>query len=382
MADTFAATMPSRLPLSRRTDKPALDWTSYKSQLLHSIRTLEDLREWIDVTPDEERAIHESEGRYRWSITPYYAALMDRRDPGCPVRQQAVPNPLELIPHLGSDVDPVGDRTYLKTRRVVHKYPDRSLLLVTEACPVYCRHCTRKYHTTDLSGTYFGEGDDPSYEEDFAYLRRTKAIRDVLLTGGDPLMLADAQLDRILGRLRAIEHIEILRIGTRFPVLLPQRITPALCQMLERYHPIYVNTHFNHPKEITPEAAEACDRLLRHGIPVQNQAVLLKGINDDLDTMKRLLAGLLKIRVLPYYLYHCDNVTGVSHFVTSIEAGRRLLRGLIGHTTGFSVPEYVITTRAGKIPLSEDHLRVEGGKVVLKSYSGAEAILDNPDLLA
>ena len=348
------------------------DWSSWVWHMTNSIRTVEQLKQWVDITQEEEEAIKACEGKYKWSITPYYASLMDKSDQSCPVRLQAIPSLREFQNIQWSEVDPVGDRENLKTQRVIHKYPDRIVMLVTDVCPVYCRHCTRKYHTTDLSGTYFGNSDTFSRESDLGYIRSHPEIRDVLLTGGDPLILSDKRLEQIISDLRSIDHIEIIRIGSRFPVLLPQRITKELCEMLEKYHPIYLNTHFNHPKEITAQAAEACDRLLRHGIPVQNQSVLLSGINDDLQTMKKLCTELVRIRVIPYYLYHCDNVVGASHFMTSIEKGRQIMRGLIGYTTGFAVPRYIVTTRIGKIPLSEDHVSYKENCVSLVNYQGKE----------
>lgn len=358
-----------------------LVWADWRSQLQHRIDTLEELRRWINVTPDEEQAILDSAGKYRWSITPYYAALMDKDDPMCPIRQQSVPSGQEFISFTGSDPDPVGDTVYRKTNRVVHKYPDRVILLITEVCAVYCRHCTRKYHTTDVNGTYFESNEAASWEQDFEYIASHPEIRDVLLTGGDPLTYSDEKLELIISRLRKIPHVEIIRIGSRYPVLLPQRITPEFCAMLEKYHPIWLNTHFNHPKEITPEAAEACDRLLRHGIPVQNQTVLLKGLNDNLETMRALLKGLLKIRVRPYYLYHCDNVTGVSHFVTSIAKGREIMRGLLGHMTGFAVPQYIVTTKLGKIPLWEEQFHQDDQGYWLENYNDETMRVDDPNLL-
>ena len=347
-----------------------LIWSDWKSQLQHRITTVEQLREWIDVSDREAQAIEACAGKYRWSVTPYYAALMDRADEACPIRRQAVPSLEELTTFPGTSSDPVGDTVYRKTNRVVHKYPDRVIMLVTEACAVYCRHCTRKYHTTDLEGSYFEKSEAASWDEDFEYIASHPEIRDVLLTGGDPLTYGDSKLELIISRLRRIPHVEIIRIGSRYPVLLPQRITPEFCAMLEKYHPIWLNTHFNHPKEITPEAAEACDRLLRHGIVVQNQSVLLKGINDNLQTMQLLLRELLKIRVRPYYLYHCDNVTGVSHFATSIATGREIMRGLLGHMSGFAVPQYIITTSLGKIPLWEEQLHVHQNNFWLENYKG------------
>lgn len=338
--------------------------------MANRINSVEKLEEWVNVTEAERQAIALTKRTYKFSVTPYYASLMDPEDPSCPIRQQAIPSAEELREYPGADVDPVGDTIYRKTNRVVHKYPDRVVLLVTETCPVYCRHCTRKFHTTSTEGTYFGDREAMSFEEDFSYIAETPAIRDVLLTGGDPLVYNERKLEYIISNLRKIPHVEIIRIGSRFPVLLPQRITTELCQMLEQHHPVWLNTHFNHPKEITPEAAAACDRLLRHGIPVQNQSVLLKGINDDVDTMRELLTGLLKIRVRPYYLYHCDNVVGVSHFATSLETGKAITEQLHGHITGFSVPNYIITTKLGKIPITKQYVTSEGDGYVLEGYQG------------
>lgn len=360
------------MSVDRRTEflkrLPSLDWGDWRSQMKHRIQTLEALREFINVTPAEQESIERSKGRYRWSITPYYASLMEPDNERCPIRLQAVPGLQEFEAYPEADIDPVGDMYYRKTNRVVHKYPDRIVLLVTRSCPVYCRHCTRKFHTTDVEGSYFGESEARSYDEDFEYIAAHPEIRDVLLTGGDPLMYTEEKLEPIIRRLRAIPSVEIIRIGSRFPVLLPQRITPELCQMLEKYHPIWFSTHFNHPKELTEEAARACDLLLRHGIPVQNQTVLLKGINDDLPTLKQLMSGLLKIRVRPYYLYHCDNVVGVSHFATTIEAGRALMEGLHGFMTGFAVPQYIVTTKLGKIPLAREYLHQDAEGYWVENY--------------
>lgn len=356
-----------------------LVWSDWRSQLQHRIQTLADLQKWVNVTPNEAEAIRASVGKYRWSITPYYASLMDRNDPNCPIRRQSVPALQEFQTFPGAEPDPVGDTLYRKTNRVVHKYPDRVVLLVTEVCAVYCRHCTRKFHTTDLEGTYFETSEAASWEQDFDYIASHPEIRDVLLTGGDPLTYSDEKLELIISRLRKIPHVEIIRIGSRYPVLLPMRITPEFCAMLEKYHPIWLSTHFNHPKEITLEAAAACDRLLRHGIPVQNQSVLLKGINDDLNTMRSLLHELLKIRVRPYYLYHCDNVTGVSHFATSVEKGREIMRGLLGHTTGFAVPQYIVTTKLGKIPLWETQVHADEQGYWLENYQGQTLHLAESD---
>ena len=360
---------PKHRPIESSRRRPPAEWGNWRKQMGHRITTLDGLREWIDVTPSEEEAIERSKGKYRWSITEYYASLMDPHDENCPIRLQAVPNLREFEPDPAATVDPVGDMKYRRTNRVIHKYPDRIVFLVTAVCPVYCRHCTRKYHTTDLEGTYFEGSEAKSLDEDLSYVAQHDEIRDVLLTGGDPLVYPDEKLAYILRSLRAIPHVEIIRIGTRFPVLMPDRITPEFCRLLEEVHPSWLNTHFNHPKEITPEAAAACDRLLRSGVPVQNQSVLLKGVNDNVDTMRELLHGLLRIRVRPYYLYHCDNVVGVSHFMTSLEQGREIMEQLMGFTTGFSVPQYVLTTDLGKIPAFRQKIaRDERGDLWVENY--------------
>ncbi|RLV04635.1 arginine 2,3-aminomutase [Streptomyces griseocarneus] len=363
-------------PAGFRPRVPAAEWDDWRWHMRRRITTVEKARQWIRLSPDEEKAIAGAAGKYRWSITPYYASLMDPDDPRCPVRQQAVPAPGELAEFPGAEVDPVGDTHYRRTNRVVHKYRDRVVLLVTEACPVYCRHCTRKFHTTDLDGTYFRDDEGGDYTEDLRYIAGHPEIRDVLLTGGDPLSYRDGKLEEIVAALRAIPSVEIVRIGSRFPVLLPQRVTDELCAMLARYHPVWLNTHFNHPKELTGEAAAAVDRLLRHGIPVGNQTVLLRGVNDDIATMRALMTGLLRIRVRPYYLYHCDNVTGVSHFMTSVEKGLEIMEGLQGHITGFGVPQYVLTTRIGKIPLARPYATRTPDGLLLRNHEGRTLVLD------
>ncbi|MGW7066379.1 arginine 2,3-aminomutase [Streptomyces sp. NPDC054855] len=379
MPRTPGATDADRHPVPDRPGIPGItetEWNDWRWHMRKRVTNVDKARQWINLTADEEQAIDKSAGKYRWSVTPYYASLMDPDDPTCPIRQQAVPALGELAEFSGAEVDPVGDMFYRKTNRVVHKYPDRVIMLITEACPVYCRHCTRKFHTTDVDGSYFRDNEGESFEEDLRYIAEHPEIRDVLLTGGDPLSYRDGKLEEIISGLRAIPSVEIIRIGSRFPVLLPQRVTDELCEMLARYHPVWLNTHFNHPKEITPESAAAVDRLLRHGIPVGNQTVLLRGVNDDVETMRTLMTELLRIRVRPYYLYHCDNVTGVSHFMTSIEKGWEIMEGLQGHITGFGVPQYVLTTKIGKIPIAQPYFsRVPEG-LLLRNYRGQEMVVD------
>lgn len=355
------------------------EWGSLSFHMHNLIRTEEQLSKWVRLTDDEKQAIKAVDGKYLWMITPYYASLMDKDDPKCPIRLQAIPHKNEMKKFKGASVDPVGDTQNTVTRRVIHKYPNRIVLLVSDTCPVYCRHCTRKFHTTDVEGSYFNQNFDKSYEADFEYIRNHKEIDDVLLTGGDPLILPDVKLEQIIKTLRSIPHVNIIRLGTRYPVFMPQRITDGFCSMLAKYHPVWLNTHFNHPVEITDEAAKACDKLICHGIPVQNQSVLLKGINDSVDTMKSLLKGLLRIRVRPYYLYHCDNVTGVSHFMTSIEKGKEIIDSLVGFETGFSVPTYVLTTTLGKIAIQREYITSQNGRLYAHNYKGKS--LDVTDAL-
>ena len=345
-------------------------WNDWRWQMSNSIRKAENLARWVNLTDDEISAIEKTSKKYKWRVTPYYASLMDKTDPNCPVRLQALPHNNELMQFEDSDVDPVGDTIYRKTNRIVHKYPDRVIFLVTEVCPVYCRHCTRKFHTTSKDGTYFEKSEGVSYELDYQYLEEHPEIKDVLLTGGDPLTYADHKIEALIKRLRQIPHIEIIRIGSRYPVLLPQRITEDFCSMLEKYHPIWLSTHFNHPKELSEDAVAACDRLLRHGVPIQNQTVLLRGINDDVDTMRSLMRGLLRARVKPYYIYHCDNVSGVSHFMTSVEKGREIMKSLLGHMSGYALPRYIVTTKLGKIPLERTYVINEDNNLTVENYNG------------
>jgi lysine 2,3-aminomutase len=363
----------------RRLGISADDWGDWRWHMRNRLRTAEDLASWISLAPEEEEGIEAVAGRYDWFVTPYYASLMDPDDPSCPIRLQALPSVAEMTTAAGDDPDPVGDMSYRATNRVIHKYHDRVVLLVTSQCPVLCRFCTRKFHTTAYDGTYFEVGEAVGFDEDLEYIRAHPEIRDVLLTGGDPLTYSDSRLERIIAPLREIEHVEVVRIGTRYPVLLPQRITPELCTMLDRYQPIWLNTHFNHPTELTSDSRGACERLLRAGVPVGNQSVLLRGVNDETAVMTELVRALIQARVRPYYLYQCDNVEGVSHFQTTIESGRAIMRDLVGHTTGFAVPSYIVTTKAGKIPLSEDNiLSVDDSAIVLRSHTGEVVTIPVP----
>jgi lysine 2,3-aminomutase len=341
------------------------DWTSWQWQMRNRIRTAGDLERYLKPSPDEAQAIDALADRFRFVITPYYASLMDD-DPACPIRRQVVPRLAELGDPLGL-ADPLDEVAHSPVKNVVRVYPDRIAFCVNNECALYCRYCLRKRMVGDEDWTM----QRRELEAALAWIRATPEIRDVLLTGGDPLTYADDKLDWLLGELRAIPHVEILRLGTRYPVTLPFRVTDALCRMLERHHPLWVNTHFNHPKELTPEAAEACDRLTRAGCPVGNQSVLLAGINDTVDTMKALCEGLVRMRVRPYYCYQAQLLEGTAHFRVPIERGIELFRQLRGRTSGFAIPRYVLDTPYGKVPLEHPYVKGrEGDCVVVESFDG------------
>jgi len=302
---------------------------------------------------------------FPFQVTPYYAGLI--RSIGDPIWKQCIPDERELC-DSGLQADPLSETSLSPVPGLIHRYPDRVVLLVSNRCPVYCRFCMRKRHV--------GEGDAPlrreSLDRALAYIAENRAIRDVILSGGDPLMLDDESLDHVLCRLRAIPHVSIVRIGTRAPVTLPERVTPGLCDMLKRYHPLYINTHFNHPAEITPASAAACGLLADAGIALGNQTVLLAGVNDSLATMRELMSGLLSLRVRPYYIHQMDLVRGTGHFRTSVSVGLDIIRGLRGHLSGLAVPHYVIDLPEGKgkVPILPDNLEREGDLLHLRTYLG------------
>jgi len=342
---------------------------NWQWQLRNRITTLGELENWVHLTVEEKRAIQYSSGRLKMAITPHYAGLMDKNDPECPVRKQAVPSLDEFKTSIHELSDPCGEEHDTVAPGLVHRYPDRVLLLVTDACAMYCRHCTRRR----IVGSSEGALNDAQLERSLDYIRQDKKIRDILISGGDALLLPDAKLDSLLSRLRAIEHIEMLRIGTRVPVTLPQRITPDLIAVLKKYHPLYMSIHFNHPKEISPETRKACQDLADAGIPLGSQTVLLKGINDKPSVMIRLVHELLKIRVRPYYLYQCDLAPGTEHFRTSVSAGIRIIEALRGHTTGYAVPTFVIDAPGGggKVPVNPEYIISRSRKgVIMRNYEG------------
>ncbi len=354
------------------------DWNDWRWQNRHRVRTLADLERMLDLTPDERDAILRHSGSLPVGITPYYASLLDAADPLQGLRRTVVPVGDEYLRGPGEADDPLGEDDTSPVPGLVHRYPDRVLLLVTNFCSVYCRYCTR----ARMVGAV-GERSIRKHDLDAAidYIERTPAIRDVLLSGGDPLSLDDERLEWILGRLRRIPHVEFIRIGSKQPVVQPQRVTPALVRILKRYHPLWMSLHFTHPDEITPEVAESCGRLADAGIPLGSQTVLLKGVNDDVATMRRLVHGLLRIRVRPYYLYQCDPITGSAHFRTPVAKGVEIIRGLRGHTTGYAVPTFVIDAPdgGGKIPLSPDYVAGRNGDdLLLTNYAGGQYRYPDP----
>ena len=344
-------------------------WNDWKWQFRHRITTTDQLKSILPLTEQEQTEINTCLGVFRMAITPYYASLINPGDPNDPIRMQAVPSILETHVDENDLSDPLGEMSDSPVPHVVHRYPDRVLLLVTLQCAMYCRHCTRRRAV--------GEEDKPITEAQLqkaiAYIRAHKEIRDVLISGGDPLTMSTEKLEHIIASLRAIDHVEIIRIGTRVPVVLPMRITQELTDMLRKYHPIWINTHFNHPNELTAESARACANIVDAGIPLGNQTVLLRGVNDDANTMKRLLLGLVKMRVRPYYLYQCDLSCGIGHFRTRVEVGIDIMHQLTGNISGYALPKYVIDAPGGggKIPVAYDYvLRKDDREVVLENYRG------------
>jgi lysine 2,3-aminomutase len=349
-------------------DVPDEQWNDWRWQLSHRVNHLELLETFIHLTEEEIEGVT-AENKFRLDITPYFASLIDPDDPMCPVRQQVIPKGRELRAFESMMKDSLAEDRHSPVPGLVHRYPDRVLMLVTTQCASYCRYCTRSRIVGDSTATF----SRAEFELQLGYLRRTPQVRDVLLSGGDGLTLAPRILDYLLNELRKIEHIEIIRIGSRVPVFLPQRITDELCEMLAKYHPLWLNIHVNHPKEITPELYRACDKLSRAGVPLGNQSVLLAGINDSVHIQRELVHQLVQMRVRPYYLYQCDLVPGAGHFRTSVSKGIEIIEGLRGHTSGYAVPTYVIDAPGGggKIPVMPQYLISQApGKVVLRNFEG------------
>jgi len=356
-------------------------WRDWKWQMQNRITSVEQLIDIIELTEKEIEGINASLKKLRMAITPYYTMLMDPYNPECPVRKQAVPSPLELIPSPTDMIDPLAEDRDSPVSRITHRYPDRILFLVTDQCGSYCRHCTRRRYAgkTDKAAT------DKEIDIALDYIRNTLTVRDVLLSGGDPLTMSNERLEKILIKLREIPHVEIIRIGSRLPCTLPYRITEELCNMLKKYHPIYINTHFNHPKELTDESISALQKLVDSGIPVGNQTVLLRGINDNISVMKNLCLDLMQAKVRPYYIYQCDLSEGIEHFRTTVGKGIEIIEALRGHISGLAVPTYVIDAPGGggKIPVSPQYLiSIGDGKTILRNYEGAISVYTEPEKLA
>jgi len=356
---------------------PDDQWNDWRWQLSHRLNTVEDFEKVLTLTESERQALS-AQNLFRVEITPYFISLINPEDPNDPVRRQVIPTANEIIPFTGMMQDSLAEDRHSPVPGLVHRYPDRVLMLVTTQCASYCRYCTRSRIVGDPSATF----SRAEFELQLEYLRRTPQVRDVLLSGGDPLTLAPKILDELLSRLREIPHIEIIRIGSRVPVFLPQRVTPELCAMLEKYHPLWMNIHVNHPNEITAELEQACNLLSHAGIPLGNQSVLLAGVNDCVHIQRRLVQDLVRIRVRPYYLYQCDLVKGAGHFRTTIAKGIEIIEGLRGHTSGYAIPTYVVDAPGGggKIPVMPQYLISQApGKVVLRNFEGFITTYDEPN---
>jgi lysine 2,3-aminomutase len=349
-------------------DVPDDKWNDWRWQMSNRLNTVAELAHVLDLSESERKAL-ESKNLFRVDITPYFASLIDPHDPHDPIRAQVIPTDKEMVPFTSMMEDSLAEDRHSPVPGLVHRYPDRVLMLVTTQCASYCRYCTRSRIVGDPSQTF----SRAEFDAQIAYLERTPQVRDVLLSGGDPMVLAPKLFKEIISRLRAIPHIEIIRIGSRVPVFLPMRVTQEMCDMLAKYHPIWLNIHVNHPNEITPELAAACDRLSRAGIPLGNQSVLLAGVNDSVHIQRKLVHELVMMRVRPYYLYQCDLVEGAGHFRTTVSKGIEIIEGLRGHTSGYSVPTFVVDAPGGggKIPVMPNYVLSQApGKVVLRNFEG------------
>ncbi|MBI9046070.1 MAG: lysine 2,3-aminomutase [Anaerolineaceae bacterium] len=352
-------------------------WNNWKWQIKNRISDVEELKKYLALTANEEEGVNKCLQTLRMAITPYYLSLIDPDDVNCPIRKQAVPSHLELNRHPEDLVDPLHEDGDSPVPGLTHRYPDRVLLLVTDQCSMYCRHCTRRR----FAGQTDHELPSKYIDDAVEYIKKNTQIRDVLISGGDPLALSDERLDRILAKIHAIPHVEIIRIGTRVPVVMPQRITPSLITVLRKYHPIWINTHFNHPNELTPESEKACADLSDGGIPLGNQSVLLRGVNDCVHVMGNLVKKLVKNRVRPYYIYQCDLSLGLSHFRTPVSVGMEIIEGMRGHISGLCVPTYVIDAPGGggKVPIMPNYVVSHGlNKVIVRNFEGVIARYKEP----
>ncbi|MBR0085681.1 MAG: lysine 2,3-aminomutase, partial [Lachnospiraceae bacterium] len=358
-------------------DIPDELWNDWRWQYKNRIQTVEELKKYIALSETETKGIEKCLETLRMAITPYYLSLIDPDDPDDPVRKQAIPTEDELKFAQEDLSDPLHEDADSPVPGLTHRYPDRVLFLITDQCSMYCRHCTRRR----FAGQHDCSVPADQVDKAIDYIARHPEVRDVLLSGGDALMMSDEKLENIIRKIREIPHVEIIRIGSRIPVVMPQRITPELCNMLKKYHPIWLNTHFNHAKEITEESAAACARLADAGIPLGNQTVLLAGINDCVHVMKELMHGLVKIRVRPYYIYQCDLSMGLTHFRTPVSKGIEIIEALRGHTSGFAVPTFVVDAPGGggKIPVMPNYVISQTpGKVILRNYEGVVTTYTEP----
>ena len=353
------------------------NWNDWKWQFRNRIITVEKLSTVIPLSAKEKTQLKLVTSKYPLSVTPYYLSLINVYDPDDPVRKQAIPSFEEItLGNVGFE-DPLGEKRDSVVPGLVHRYHDRALMVLTDICPMFCRHCTRKreWHNGGWVRT------PTEIKTMLDYIRRHKNLRDVILSGGDPLTLSTQRLEDVISKLRQIDHVEIIRIGTRFPVVLPHRIDNELCDMLSKYGPIWLNTQFNHPNEITSESAAACNRLLRAGIPVNNQSVLLRGVNDNVETQTKLCNGLLEIKVRPYYLFQCDEVQGTEHLRTPVETGIKIIDGMRGRTSGLAIPTFVIDLPegGGKVPLQPNYVLTQTKEeLVLRNYQGRFVWYRNP----
>lgn len=358
------------------TQEVMSQWSDYKWQLRNRVDSLSELEGRLDLTDMERAGVLLAGNKLAMSITPHFFNLIDRDDPDCPIRRQVIPRIEEGWNAPEEVADPCGEDSHMPVPGLVHRYPDRVLFLVTDRCASYCRYCTRSRVVSGVGEQHL----ETQWEAAFRYLEKTPQVRDVLLSGGDPLLFSDERLDRILTRLRAIPHIQFVRIGSRIPIFLPQRVTPELCAMLKKHHPLFVSIHSNHPRELTSEVRDALGRLADAGIPLGNQSVLLRGVNDSVEIQQALVHKLLMCRVRPYYLYQCDLIHGSSHLRTSVAEGVSIIEGLRGHTTGYAVPQFVIDGPGGggKIPINPNYIvETATGRVTLRNFEGN--IFEYPD---
>ena len=354
------------------------DWNNWAWQLRNRVTTLAQLEEHLVLAEEERAGVLLSGNKLALAVTPHFFNLIHPTDPECPIRRQVIPRIEETWDHQEEMADPCGEDSHMPVPGLVHRYPDRVLFLVTDRCASYCRYCTR-------SRVVSGAGEQElhtEFEAAYRYLESHPEIRDVLLSGGDALLLSDNRLEAMLKRLRSIPHIEFIRIGSRIPIFLPQRITPELCRMLAKYHPLWMSVHVNHPRELTTEVKAALERLADHGVPLGNQSVLLRGVNDDPIVYKTLVQKLLRCRVRPYYLYQCDLIKGSSHLRTSVAKGIEIIEQLRGHTTGYAVPQFVIDAPGGggKVPINPDYLiHRDDGVTLVRNYENKVFAYPEPE---